>query len=154
MAKPIEIRPVVADAREELKRRLDNAPLEHADALLSCYELVQQLHDTGVIDVLRGVLDAGDRVVEHAVSVVSQPETVRALRNLMVMGKILGSIDPELLHSVAALLPAEGESRAPEKPPSLFALLKQMNSEDSRRALAVTAALLEGAGRGLKNGAR
>jgi uncharacterized protein YjgD (DUF1641 family) len=149
MAKPIEIRPAATDAREELRCRLENAPVEHADALLSCYELVQQLHDTGVIDVLRGVLGAGDRVVEHAVSVVSQPETVRALRNLMVMGKILGSIDPELLHSVAASLPAEREEKMPEKPPSLFAILKRMNSEDSRRALAVTAAVLEGAGKGL-----
>jgi hypothetical protein len=49
MAKPIEMMPTPRNAREDLKRKLDNAPLEYADALLDGYELLQQLHETGTI---------------------------------------------------------------------------------------------------------
>ena len=35
MAKPIELMPTSRDARDKLKRRVENAPAEHAAAVLS-----------------------------------------------------------------------------------------------------------------------
>jgi len=40
---PLEIAP--GDPRRELQCRLQNAPLEHAEALLAAYNLLQELHD-------------------------------------------------------------------------------------------------------------
>src|ERR1700752_285594 len=105
MAKPIEIKPQARNAREELQRRLDNAPVEHADAMLSLYELLQQLHDSGTIDLLRGALGAGDEVLNHVVRLTTQPDSVRSIRNLLILGKLLSSVDPETLHRVSAMLP-------------------------------------------------
>ncbi len=42
------------DVREDLQRKLAEAPVEHAAAILSLYELVQKLHDSGSLDLLRG----------------------------------------------------------------------------------------------------
>jgi hypothetical protein len=47
MAVPVPMKQLVqADPREELVRRIQDA-VAHADAVLSPYELLQQLHDTG-----------------------------------------------------------------------------------------------------------
>jgi uncharacterized protein YjgD (DUF1641 family) len=80
------------DPREELLKRIQEAPVDHADAVLSAYDLLQRLHDTGTLDVLRGALGAGDVLVEHVVSLLTAPESVKALRNLIVLGKALGSM--------------------------------------------------------------
>ncbi len=154
MAKPIEIKPQARNAREELQRRLENAPLEHADAVLSLYELVQQLHDSGTLDVLRGALGAGDEVLSHMVRLTTQPESVRGIRNLLILARLLGSVDPDLLHQVAQTLPQAVEQSGKEEPPSLFSLLGRFRSKESRRALAAGATLLEGVGRGLDRGTK
>ncbi|WP_158751803.1 DUF1641 domain-containing protein [Acidobacterium sp. S8] len=151
MAKPIEIRPQPRNAREELQRRLDNAPVEHADAMLSLYELLQQLHDSGTLDLLRGTVGAGDEIVNHAVRLITQPESVRSIRNVLILAKLLGSIDPEILHQLSEAVPAAVEQSRQEEPPSLWALLKSFRSEDSRRALAAGAGVLEVIGRQLKS---
>ena len=150
MAKPIELKPAQHDAREELKRRLDEAPLEHAEAVLAGYELLQELHASGTLDVLRGVLGAGDQVVKHAVGIAAQPESVRALRNLLLLGKLLGSLDPDTLHRVLSGIPEAVAQKPEEDPPSLFAIFRRMSSKESRRSLAAAVTVLESAGRGLR----
>jgi uncharacterized protein YjgD (DUF1641 family) len=149
MAKPVEIKPQPRNAREELQRRLDNAPVEHADALLSLYDLLQQAHNSGTLDVLRGALGAGDEVLNHVVRLTTQPEAVRSIRNLLILGKLLGSVDPERLHRLSEALPQALDESETKEPPSLFALLRRFRSKESRRALAAGATLLEGVGRGL-----
>ena len=143
MAKPIEFMPSPATtgrgAREELRRRLDAAPEEHAEAVLAGYELLQELHESGTIDVLRGVLGAGDQVVRHAVGLAVQPEAVNAVRNLLLLSNVLGSIDPEVLHRVVSGVRDAVEQKPEEDPPSLFAIFRRMSSKESRRSLAAAA---------------
>src|SRR5215467_5600547 len=128
MAKPIEIKPQARNAREELQRRLDNAPIEHADAMLSLYELLQQLHDSGTLDVLRGALGAGDEILNHVVRLTTQPDSVRSIRNLLIIAKLLGSVDPEMLHRMSTMVPQAMSQSAAEEPPSLWALLGRFRS--------------------------
>ena len=67
MAKPVPLQLPARDPREELRSRLDSAPTEHADALLAAYQVLQGLHDSGMLEVLRGLLGSGDKVLETAV---------------------------------------------------------------------------------------
>lgn len=152
MAKPVEIRPIIHDAREELHRKLENAPLEHADALLAGYEVLQQLHDSGTLDLVRGALGAGDEVVRHLVGLATQPDAVRGLRNLLVLSKLLGSIDPEQLNRIVSGLPQAVAQKSAEDPPSLFAILRRMASRDSRRTLTLATGVLESIGKDLGPG--
>jgi uncharacterized protein YjgD (DUF1641 family) len=149
MAKPIELIPVQRDPREELKRRVDDAPIEHAEAVLSVYELLGELHKSGTLDLLRGAVGAQDEIVQHAAGLAAQPEAVRAIRNLLVLGKLLGSIDPDTLHRLTEGLPAAAEQRPEENPPSLLGIFRKMSSKESRRALAVAVNVLESVGKGI-----
>jgi uncharacterized protein YjgD (DUF1641 family) len=151
MAKPIELMPTPPNARDELKRRLDEAPVEHAEAVLAGYEVLQQLHESGTLDVLRGLLGAGDQVVRHAVGLAIQPEAVDALRNLLVLSKVLSSVNPDVLHRVLSGVPEALAQRPEQDPPSLFAIFRRMSSKDSRRSLAAAVTVLEKAGKGLES---
>src|SRR5271167_3620163 len=150
MAMPVPMKQFTqVDSREELQKRIQDAPIAHADAVLSAYELLQQLHDTGTLDVLRGALGAGDVLVEHVVLLMTAPEAVNALRNLILIGKVLGSINPDVLHAVVEGLPEAVAQTPGAEPPSLFALGRQAASQDARRGLAAAVSIMEVLGRGL-----
>lgn len=143
-----------ADPRAQLMKRVEEAPITHADAVLSAYELLQQLHDTGTIDILRGALGAGDVLTEHVVALLTAPESVVALRNLILIGKVLGSINPDVLRAVVEGIPQATTQVPGAKPPSLFSLGRRMASQDSRRGLAAAVSVLEVLGRGLAKEAK
>ncbi len=152
MAKPIELIPTPHDAREELKRRVENAPVEHAEAVLSAYELLQEMHASGTLDLLRGVAGAQGEIVQHAAGLAAQPEAIRALRNLLILSKLLGSIDPDTLHRITEGLPAAANQISEDNPPSLFGIFRRMASKDGRRALAAAVSILESVGKGMDRG--
>jgi uncharacterized protein YjgD (DUF1641 family) len=149
MAKPVTLQLPPRDPREELHSRLHNAPLEHADALLATYEVLQGLHDRGVLDLLRGLLGSGDKVLETAVDAARAPESVRAMRNLLVLFKTLGEIDPDLFDGFALALPeAMQQAKAQGKePPGFLAILNKFRSKDLRRGLVAVNSLLEAWGK-------
>src|SRR5271163_599938 len=97
MAQPIALEPPPVDPRVELQNRLQDAPAEHAEALLAAYEVLQGLHDRGVLDLMRGALGSGDKVLEIAVTAAQSPGSIRGIRNLLLLVNTLGAIEPELL---------------------------------------------------------
>jgi uncharacterized protein YjgD (DUF1641 family) len=149
MAKPIPLELSARDPREELRARLDRAPLEHAEALLAGYEVLQGLFDCGVLELLRGALSSGNRILETATDVARAPESVRAIRNVIVLGKTLGEIDPDLFDGFAMALPeAIREAKAQGKePPSYLAILNKFRSKNLRRGLVAVNSLLEAWGK-------
>jgi uncharacterized protein YjgD (DUF1641 family) len=68
------------------------APAEHAEALLAVYDILQGLHDRGVLDALKGVLSASDFVLETAVETAKTPEAIRRIRNLILLSNKLDSM--------------------------------------------------------------
>lgn len=136
MAKLVDFRTFTPeDSREDLVRRLQEAPNEHAEALLAGYDLLRRLHEKGIIDLLNGLLSAGDTVVERVVDVISSKEAVTALRMALIFGNLLTSIDPDKLHAV--ILSAEKD-----EPPSMMSITKQAISKDARRGMAAAVGLL------------
>jgi len=145
MAQPISLKLPSRDPREELRSKLDNAPLEHAEALLESYELLQQLHEQGVFQLLRGALGASDKLVESAVQAARSDDSIQALRNAIILSKMLSSINPDLLQGIAV---AVGETLGSYKkpviePPGLFALLSQFRHKELRRSIALINRFLE-----------
>jgi uncharacterized protein YjgD (DUF1641 family) len=145
MARPIPLELPPRDPREELCNLLEKAPIEHAEALLDSYELLQQLHDRGVFQLLRGVLGASDKLIETAVESARSEESVRALRNAIILAKMLSSINPDLLQGIAV---AVGETLGSYKkpviePPGLFSLLSQFRHKELRRSIALINRFLE-----------
>jgi uncharacterized protein YjgD (DUF1641 family) len=152
MARPITLELPPRDPRQELRKRLEEAPIEHAEALLDSYELLQQLHDHGVFQLMRGVLGASDKLVETAVDAAKSDESVRAIRNAVILGRMLGSINPEVLQSVAtATEETLGCYQKPViEPPGLFSLLSQFRHKELRRSMALINRFLETLGNQIK----
>jgi uncharacterized protein YjgD (DUF1641 family) len=151
MAQPIALKLPPRDPKQELLARLEEAPAEHAAALLDGYELLQKLHEHGVFDLVRGVLGATDKVVEAASEGASSAEAIRTMRNGILLAKLLGSIDPEFLQAVStAAGETFGDARsAPVDPPGMFALLGGFTSPDHRRGLALVMRFFKKVGAGL-----
>jgi uncharacterized protein YjgD (DUF1641 family) len=149
MAKPIPLGLPPHDPREELRSRLDRAPLEHAQALLAGYEVLQGLYDAGLLDLLRGLLGSGGKVLETATEAARAPESVRLIRNLVILAKTLGEIDPSQLDGFAMAFPeAMRQARAQgNEPPGFLAILNKFRSKDLRRGLVAVNSLLEAWGR-------
>jgi hypothetical protein len=82
-----------------------------------------------LIDLLNGLLSAGDTVVDRAVDVISSKQMVTALRSALILGDLLGSIDADKLHAVV--------SNSRKERPSLLTIGKQAMSKDVRRSMAV-----------------
>jgi len=152
MAKPISLEIPPRDPRKELLDRLENAPQEHAEALLDAYELLEQMRQSGVLQLMRGTLSAGDEILDRAAGAAKSPQGTRALRNLLILGQMLSSINPDLLECVAvAVGQTLGSERKPViEPPGLFALLSEFRQPELRRSVALINRFLESLGNRLK----
>lgn len=137
MAQPIQLKVAPRDAKRELLERLEAAPEEHAAALLDGYELLQSMHEHGVFAIARGLLGAGDKVTEALAEGANTTEAIRAMRNGILLAKMLGSIDPEVLQGTcAAVSQTFSDARAVAyEPPSLFGLMTGFLSRDLRRGM-------------------
>jgi uncharacterized protein YjgD (DUF1641 family) len=152
MARPIPLNLPPRDPRKELLDRLERAPQEHAEALLDAYELLEQLRQAGMLQLLRGTLSAGDEILERAVDAARTPQGTRALRNLLILGQMLSSINPDLLECFAfAMRETLGSERKPViDPPGLLALLSQFRQPELRRSIALINRFLDSLGNQLK----
>ncbi len=152
MAQPISLERPPRDARDELRRRLEEAPIEHAEALLDSYELLQQLHDRGVFQLMQGLVGASDKLIGTAVDAAKSDESVRAIRNAIIFGKMLSTINPDTLQGVAvAVSETLGCYEKPViEPPGLLSLLSQFRHKELRRSIALINRFLEALGNQIK----
>ena len=151
MAQPIPLHLAPRDPQRELDVRLQQAPVKHAEAILAAYEVLQSLHDRGVLELMRGTLGGSDKILEQVVAVASGPEAMRASRNLLLLVKVLGDIEPALLSDLTRAVPkALVQANAEEaKPPGLFKLVSTFWNRDFRRGLAAFNDLLVAFGKNL-----
>ena len=85
------------------------------------------------------------------VATANTPATIRAIRNLLVLGNVLGEIEPEALARIAGVLPkaVAQTSDAKASSPGLVSVLQKFNNPDSRRAMSYYGTLLESLGKRL-----
>ena len=148
MAQPIAFLPP-ANHTTSNAERLRNAPAEHAEALLSAYELLQLLHDRGVLNLLRGLVGSGDEVIATITSAVDKPESIRSIRNFLLLTQFFAGIPPDVLSSLVETVRAGAEREESHRAPSLLSLFGRLRNKNSRHALAVALDLLEGLGKGV-----
>src|SRR6266851_5589966 len=151
MAQPIALEIPPRNPRAELQSRLEHAPNEHAEAVLAAYEVLQELHNRGVLEIVRGALAASDEILEKVVDGARTPEAIRAIRNLLFWRQILGSIEPEWFKGLFQAIP-EGIAQATaerEQPVSVFGVLRRLTNKDSLRGLAAAVDFLQAFGRHL-----
>lgn len=142
MANPIAFKPTPVDPKLGLMKRLEAAPREHAEALLVAYDLLQEAHDQGVLDMLHGLVHAKDAVAEHVAEGLRVQGSIDALRNLISVGKIIGAVAPETLSYLSEAVTA----RVPDEPLSIWGLWKKVTSREGRRGLSLAVNMLTALG--------
>jgi uncharacterized protein YjgD (DUF1641 family) len=148
MAQPIAFHAPEKPAPTNVER-LKDAPAEHADALLSGYDLLQLLHDRGVLNLLRGLVGGGDSLIGTVTAAMDTPESIRAIRNFFLLTKFFANIPPDVLNSLAETVNSGAKREKARKAPGLLELMWRLRSEDSRHAVSIGLDLLEGLGKGL-----
>ena len=141
MANPIHFSPKV-DPQTELRRRLEAAPEQHAEALLVLYDLLEEAHDQGLLDLLHGAVGSKNAIAGKLAYYAKQPMSTQAIRNLLILGELLGSFDPTVL--------AQTKTQVLDRrkdPPSLWSLFRQAASADGRRGMGMFLAFVCGAGK-------
>ena len=111
MAAPLTFKPLPVDHKKELQKRLEAAPVEHGEALLVLWDLLQTAHDQGILDLLDGMVSAKDTIAITIAKYAKTPEGIAAIRNLLATVKLLGQLDPEVLDK-------KSDSRAPGRTPA------------------------------------
>jgi uncharacterized protein YjgD (DUF1641 family) len=142
---PLTLTPKGTDPAE----RLADALARHTDAIVSALELLQLLHDRGVLDLVRGLLGAGDELAGILTAAAGTPESLRGIRNFILLTKFFASIPPEVLNSLVSTAEAGAEREKEQRAPGMLHLLRRASSEDSRHAMAVALDLLESVGKAL-----
>ena len=147
MAIPIRTKPASRESAGEIRTQLEEAQIKHANAILAAYELLQELHDSGVINVCRGALGAGDTIVTKVALATNSPEMINSVRNALSLAKILSSIDPEFLHRFAEELSQRPPAESTRS--GLWKFATTLFSKEGRRAVAGATAFLQAFGRAL-----
>lgn len=137
MAKPIPKNINHPDPRIELQTRLQNASVEHAEAILSGLETLQCLHECGAMEFVRGLLGSSDEVLQIAVDAARTPSSIRGIRNLILLINMFSELDPETLKAVTRTLPQALKSMsASTETPSTWRLFTELlRNQDTRRGL-------------------
>jgi uncharacterized protein YjgD (DUF1641 family) len=138
-------------ARDALRERVERAPEKHAEAVLAAYDLLQALHDRGVLELATCALSAGDTLLDQAAGSVNTPHAIRALRNLMFWRQVLGQIEPAWFQGIFQAIPdgLATATRERDEPVRIWKLVRRAISKDSLRGLAAAVDFLESFGRHL-----
>ena len=149
MAQQLDFKPKPFNPLEEVRRKLEVGTLEHTTAVLNGYRLLQTADDHGVLDLLRGIIIAGDVATARAASFAATPDGIRTARNLLALGKVVGSIDPDLLHNAVAELTTSVMAEKVayrDRPPTFWATVKRAFSPDVLRGLSLAITVLSSVG--------
>ena len=83
------------------------------------------------------------------VDAAKTPEAIIATRNLLILSKVMFTLEPELLEKIAKSVPDRLAQAKAQKPLSLWQMFKKMCSHDTRRALSTMLNVLESFGKSL-----
>ena len=141
MAQPVGFRKFTPEnSREDLARRIREAPTEHADAILAAFALLQKLHDSGLLSLASGAISAGNTIIDRMADVADSPQAVTALRSALILGSILNTLDADELRK--AMQVEEGDA-------SLWKILKGLTTKDVRQVAMVGVNLMNVIGKAL-----
>jgi len=126
------------------------------DQCLLCGRCVEACQNVQVNETLtinweakqpRVLWDGGEQIAGSS----AEPISANAMRDLIALGKLLGTLDPEPISKFSKeMAEAANSHRAETQPPSMRQLWKRMRSPESRRGLSFLTAMLAALGRATK----
>ena len=151
MANPLTFKPKPVDPRQELQKRLDEAPILHAESLLVAYDLLETAHKNGTLDLVQGLIGGRDIIAGKIAEYAKLPGGIAIIRNALAAAKTLTELDPEVLDNLtSAVKGAYQEHAGTAATPNLFTILRRALSADSLRALSLLTLILQATGKAIR----
>jgi uncharacterized protein YjgD (DUF1641 family) len=147
LAKPLNFKPEPLQIHSALQRELERAPSENTDALLNLYALLREAQDHGWLDAARGVIAGAPTAITEVAKYTNSEQSIALIRNLVSLGKILGSIDPEFLLKLSVAV--EGHRDRKPSRSSVAALFGALFNRDMLRGAALMLAVVAILGKAL-----
>lgn len=158
MAKAIvNIKKPVLSEEEKKTKKLDQLKTElaqNADGISDTLKLLQELHDSGILEAVQALVEAKEKVSKIALGQLTRPPVTNTINNAMAMAEAVSDIDPAMTKKLVSSL-SNGLQKAEEglqknEKVGLLDLYKAMNDPDINRAIGFGLNLLKGLGEGLK----
>jgi uncharacterized protein YjgD (DUF1641 family) len=144
---------------EEEKHRhevqeIEDALINHKDAILEVLQIVQHMQDKGILAMLRGLFGQGEAVLDVLVKKMNHPETTNFIKNILLMAGTLGTIDVKQLEPII-LKVNSGIARMAEKrdvyeneneQTGYFDLIRSIKDPDVNRSITMLLTFLKGMG--------
>ncbi|MCL6633256.1 MAG: DUF1641 domain-containing protein [Alicyclobacillus herbarius] len=154
MARPINVVERTEQTAErqqaEALQELSVMVAKHHDVLMEMLTVAKDLNDSGVFDILHGLLSAKERVAAIALEQALKPGVVNILKNAMMAIQVVASLSPDTLAALgdAALAGLEGGQQALERKgkPGLLRVMRDLRDPNVQRALTWLLGFLRGMG--------
>ena len=102
-----------------------------------------------MLDLLKGALGSGEKVLEIAVTAANTPEVIHGIRNFIILTRLFATLEPKMLEHLAQAVPNALVEAKTEKPLGLLHLLSKLSNQDTRRMLTIMTRVVESLGKDL-----
>lgn len=121
--------------------------LHSPDELLDEIErLRRNLQSSHLLELINGLLEQGPSAAGILLEHMNVASTRQGLENLARTLRLVGAIDPSLICALQAGIDVASKVNQERKPPSVFTLLRELASPETRRGLSIGIGLLRGIG--------
>ncbi|GGE12105.1 hypothetical protein GCM10011571_11830 [Marinithermofilum abyssi] len=159
MAKPItKIEQPTLTEKEMQQRSLEKVikdVADNAEGIQQTIQLLQELHNSGVLEAVKALFEAKEKITKIAVGQLLNPPVTRAINNVMAAAEALTELDPEMTKKLTGSV-VKGLKKAEEDIENntqvgILDLLKALRDPDINRAMGFSLRFLKGMGEGLKD---
>src|SRR6476620_2896970 len=159
MAKPIHIikRTELTEEQknEQSLESLLSEVAQNKDSLVETLDLLQELHNSGILDGINSLVKTKEEVAKIAVGQMTREPFTNMVNNAMAAGTVLTQLDPEmtkkLMGSVAKGLEKAEQGLQSNSTTGILDIMKALKDPDMNRAITFGLNLLKGIGEELKD---
>ena len=159
MAMPIKtIKRIELTEEQKKEQTLDSLLTEvvqNKDSLVETLELLQELHNSGILDAINSLVKTKEEVAKIAVGQMTREPVTNMINNAMAAGGVLTQMDPEmtkkLMGSVAKGLERAEQGLQSNSTTGILDIMKALKDPDMNRAITFGMNLLKGIGEELKD---
>jgi uncharacterized protein YjgD (DUF1641 family) len=159
MAMPIRtIKRIELTEEQKKEQTLDSLLTEVVqtkDSLVETLDLLQELHNSGILDAINSLVKTKEEVAKIAVGQMTREPVTNMINNAMAAGGVLTQMDPEmtkkLMGSVAKGLERAEQGLQSNSTTGMLDIMKALKDPDMNRAITFGMNLLKGIGEELKD---
>ena len=159
MAMPIKtIKRIELTEEQKKEQTLDSLLTEVVqtkDSLVETLDLLQELHNSGILDAINSLVKTKEEVAKIAVGQMTREPVTNMINNAMAAGGVLTQMDPEmtkkLMGSVAKGLERAEQGLQSNSTTGMIDIMKALKDPDMNRAITFGMNLLKGIGEELKD---